>query len=45
MKLAALCCTFRRPHMLGQLIESFLRQDYPRDLRGKRPVIDVLQRG
>ena len=33
MKLAALCCTFRRPHLLGELIESFLRQDYPRPLR------------
>lgn len=33
MKLAALCCTFRRPHSLGELIESFLRQDYPRELR------------
>ncbi|WP_437191555.1 glycosyltransferase [Planctomicrobium sp. SH527] len=29
MKLAALCCTYLRPHTLGQLIESFLRQDYP----------------
>ncbi len=33
MKLAALCCTYRRPHLLGQLIASFLRQDYPRELR------------
>jgi glycosyltransferase involved in cell wall biosynthesis len=33
MKLAALCCTYRRPHLLGQLIESFLRQNYPRELR------------
>jgi glycosyltransferase involved in cell wall biosynthesis len=33
MKLAALCCTYLRPHTLGQLIESFLRQDYPRDQR------------
>lgn len=33
MKLSALCCTFRRPHSLGELIESFLRQDYPRELR------------
>ncbi|MFO0804416.1 MAG: glycosyltransferase family A protein [Gemmataceae bacterium] len=33
MKLAALCCTFDRPHLLGQLIESFLRQDYPKRLR------------
>jgi hypothetical protein len=27
------CCTFRRPHTLGQLIESYLRQDYARELR------------
>ncbi|WP_425619233.1 glycosyltransferase [Anatilimnocola sp. NA78] len=33
MKLAALCCTFRRSHLLGELIESFLRQTYPSDLR------------
>ena len=33
MKLTALCCTFRRPHLLGELIESYLRQDYPRPLR------------
>ncbi len=33
MKLAALCCTYLRPHTLGLLIESFLRQDYPRELR------------
>ncbi len=33
MKLAALCCTYLRPGTLGQLIESFLRQDYPKELR------------
>ena len=33
MRLAAICCTFHRPHLLGQLIESFLRQDYPPHLR------------
>lgn len=33
MKLAALCCTFRRPHLLGELIDSFLRQEYPEALR------------
>jgi hypothetical protein len=33
MKLAALCCTYLRPGGLGQLIECFLRQDYPRELR------------
>jgi hypothetical protein len=33
MKLAALCCTYQRAHLLGQLIESFRRQDYPAQLR------------
>ena len=33
MKLAALCCTYLRPDGLGQLIECFMRQDYPRELR------------
>jgi len=33
MKLAALCCTYLRPEGLGQLIECFLRQEYPRELR------------
>jgi hypothetical protein len=33
MKLAALCCTYLRPKLLGQLIECFLRQDYPLDQR------------
>lgn len=33
MKLAALCCTYHRPHTLGQLIECYLRQDYPYELR------------
>src|SRR5262249_25980753 len=33
MKLAALCCTYLRPAGLGQLIECFLRQDYPSELR------------
>jgi hypothetical protein len=33
MKLAALCCTYQRPHLLGQLIESFRRQDYPLSMR------------
>ena len=33
MKLAALCCTYLRPDELGQLIECFLRQDYPAELR------------
>jgi glycosyltransferase involved in cell wall biosynthesis len=33
MKLAVLCCAYRRPYLLGQLGESFLRQDYPREFR------------
>lgn len=33
MKLSALCCTYLRPAGLGQLIESFLRQNYPEDQR------------
>lgn len=33
MKLAALCCTYQRPHTLGQLIESFMRQQYSSESR------------
>jgi glycosyltransferase involved in cell wall biosynthesis len=33
VKLTAVCCTFHRPFGLGILIESFLRQDYPKELR------------
>jgi len=33
MKLAALCCTYLRPQTLGHLVESFLRQDYPKEIR------------
>lgn len=29
MKIAALCCTYLRPQLLGELIECFARQDYP----------------
>lgn len=29
MKLSVLCCTYLRPEFLGQLIESYRRQDYP----------------
>jgi len=36
VKLAAICCTYLRPAGLGQLIECFLRQDYP---RGQRELI------
>jgi len=28
MKIAAVCCTFNRPALLGRMIESFNRQDY-----------------
>jgi cellulose synthase/poly-beta-1,6-N-acetylglucosamine synthase-like glycosyltransferase len=31
-KLACLCCTYKRPHILEHAVESFLRQDYPKNL-------------
>lgn len=33
MKIAAICCTYKRPDQLATAIESFLRQDYPADQR------------
>ena len=33
MKIAAICCTYKRPQLLAQAVESFLRQDYPAELR------------
>ena len=33
MKLAAICCTYKRPGQLTTAIECFLRQDYPAELR------------
>lgn len=30
LKLSVCCCTYNRPHLLGELIESFQRQDYPK---------------
>lgn len=33
MKIAAICCTYKRPGLLAEAIESFLRQDYPAHLR------------
>ncbi len=30
-KLACICCTYARPRLLSQAIESYLRQDYPPD--------------
>jgi glycosyltransferase involved in cell wall biosynthesis len=33
MKLAAICCTYKRPAPLATAVESFLRQDYPAGLR------------
>ena len=30
LKLSVCCCTFNRPHLLGELIESFQRQTYPK---------------
>ncbi len=32
-KIAAVCCTYRRPRQLGHLIQCFLKQDYPRSRR------------
>lgn len=29
MKVAVCCCTYLRSHLLGQVVESFFRQDYP----------------
>ncbi len=29
MKIAAVCCTYHRPRLLGCLIDCFLKQDYP----------------
>ena len=33
MKLTALCCTYNRPNVIHHAIQSFLRQDYPENLR------------
>ncbi|MEQ8789473.1 MAG: glycosyltransferase family A protein [Pirellulaceae bacterium] len=33
MKIAAICCTYKRPKELATAIECFLRQDYPAELR------------
>ncbi|MGE3779064.1 MAG: glycosyltransferase family 2 protein [Pirellulaceae bacterium] len=33
MKIAAICCTYKRPGELATVIECFLRQDYPPELR------------
>ncbi|MEX2139799.1 MAG: glycosyltransferase [Pirellulales bacterium] len=33
MKLAAICCTYKRPALLSEAIECFLRQDYAAELR------------
>lgn len=32
-KIAWVCCTYGRPHMLGHVIHCFLQQDYPADRR------------
>ena len=31
IKLSACCCTYNRPHLLGELIASFQRQTYPKN--------------
>jgi len=33
LKIACLCCTFNRPAQLAEAVESFLRQNYPAELR------------
>lgn len=33
MKIAAICCTYKRPTLLAEAIECFMRQDYPAQLR------------
>jgi glycosyltransferase involved in cell wall biosynthesis len=33
MKIAAICCTYKRPKLLAEAIECFRRQDYPAALR------------
>lgn len=33
MKLAAICCTYKRPAELATVVECFLRQDYPDHMR------------
>lgn len=33
MKIAAICCTYKRPKELATAIECFLRQNYPAELR------------
>lgn len=33
MRVAAICATYKRPHLLAEAIECFLRQDYPASLR------------
>ena len=33
MKLAAICCTYKRPRELAEAVECFLRQDYPFEMR------------
>jgi glycosyltransferase involved in cell wall biosynthesis len=33
MKIAAICCTYKRPTLLAEAIECFVRQDYPAEKR------------
>src|SRR5690606_40696836 len=33
VKIAAICCTYKRPTLLAEAIECFIRQDYPAELR------------
>jgi hypothetical protein len=33
LRIAAICCTYKRPQALAAAVECFLRQDYPAELR------------
>jgi hypothetical protein len=43
VKIAAICCTYKRPTLLAHAIESFLVQDYPAELRELIVLDDVGQ--
>lgn len=43
MKIACVCPTYKRPRELAEAIESFLRQDYPAELRSLIVLDDVGQ--
>lgn len=45
MKIAAICCTYKRPALLAEAIECFVRQDYPAENRGLIVLDDAGQYG